>query len=58
MLKGVGGSSDQLLAPLLMFRVIYYLVPFLLALALLSANEATRRWRSLREAMETSSMED
>jgi hypothetical protein len=41
-----------------MFRVIYYLIPFLLALALLGANEATRRWRSLREAMETTSLED
>jgi uncharacterized membrane protein YbhN (UPF0104 family) len=51
MLKGVGGSSDQLLASLLLFRVIYYLIPFLLALALLGANEAMRRWRSLREAM-------
>ncbi|MGO9740824.1 MAG: lysylphosphatidylglycerol synthase domain-containing protein [Roseiarcus sp.] len=53
MLKGVGGSSDQLLASLLLFRVIYYLIPFLLALALLGANEAVRRWRSLREAMQT-----
>ena len=58
MLNGVGGSSDQLLASLLLFRVIYYLIPFLLALALLGANEATRRWRSLREAMETTSLED
>jgi len=58
MLKGVGGSSDQLLASLLLFRVIYYLIPFLLALALLGANEATRRWRSLREAMETTGLED
>jgi hypothetical protein len=58
MLKGVGGSSDQLLASLLMFRVIYYVIPFLLALALIGANEATRRWRSLREAMETTSLED
>jgi uncharacterized membrane protein YbhN (UPF0104 family) len=58
MLKAVGGSSDQLLASLLMFRVIYYLIPFLLALALLGANEATRRWRSLREAMETSSLDE
>ena len=51
MLKGVGGSSDQLLASLLLFRVIYYLIPFLLALAMLGANEAVRRWRSLREEM-------
>ena len=53
MLKGVGGSSAELLASLLLFRVIYYLIPFLLALALLGAHEAARRWRSLREAMET-----
>ena len=51
MLKGVGGSSDQLLASLLLFRVIYYLIPFLLALAMLGANEAVRRWRSLRDEM-------
>jgi uncharacterized membrane protein YbhN (UPF0104 family) len=57
MLKGVGGSSDQLLASLLLFRVIYYVAPFLLALALLGANEAVRRWRSLREAMETTNLE-
>ena len=56
MLKGVGGSSDQLLASLLLFRVIYYVLPFLLALALLGANEAVRRWRSLREAMETTTL--
>ena len=53
MLKGVGGSSEQLLASLLLFRAIYYIIPFLLALALLGANEAVRRWRSLREAMAT-----
>jgi uncharacterized membrane protein YbhN (UPF0104 family) len=57
MIKGVGGSSDQLLASLLLFRVVYYLVPFLLALALLGAHEASRRWRSLREAMETTSLD-
>ena len=53
----MGGSSDQLLASLLLFRVVYYLVPFVLALALLGANEAVRRWRSLREAMETTKLE-
>ena len=58
MLKGVGGSSEQLLASLLLFRAIYYLVPFLLALALLGANEAARRWRSLREAMATTTFND
>jgi len=48
MLKGVGGSGEQLLASLLLFRAIYYLVPFLLALALLGANEAARRWQLAR----------
>ncbi len=57
MLKGVGGSSDQLLASLLLFRVIYYVIPFLLALALLGANEAARRWTALREAMRDTGLE-
>jgi uncharacterized membrane protein YbhN (UPF0104 family) len=58
MIKGVGGSPDQLLAALLLFRVIYYIVPFLLALALLGAHEAVRRWRSLSEAIERARLED
>jgi hypothetical protein len=58
MLKGVGGSPDQLLASLLLFRVIYYIVPFVLALALLGAHEAVRRWRSLSEAIERAQLED
>ncbi len=44
-------SAAALLASLLLFRVIYYLVPFVLALALLGADEALRRWNSLRAAM-------
>jgi hypothetical protein len=51
MIDGVGGSSDQLLASLLLFRGIYYVAPFILAMALLGAYEAARRWRTLREAM-------
>jgi hypothetical protein len=58
MLKGVGGSSDQLLASLLLFRVIYYLIPFLLALAMLGANEAIRRWRTLRDEMSRTELHD
>jgi uncharacterized membrane protein YbhN (UPF0104 family) len=54
MINGVGGSSDQLLASLLLFRGIYYLAPFVLAMSLLGAYEAVRHWRSLREAMATS----
>jgi glycosyltransferase 2 family protein len=52
MLKGVGGPTESVLASLLLFRAIYYLIPFILAMALLGAHEAARRWRSLREAME------
>jgi len=56
-LKGVGGSSDAVLASLLLFRGVYYVVPFVAAMALLGGNEAVRRWRSLREAMTTLSDE-
>ena len=44
-------SPEALLASLLLFRVVYYLVPFVLALALLGAHESMRHWTSLREAM-------
>jgi glycosyltransferase 2 family protein len=58
MLKGVGGPSESVLASLLLFRAIYYLIPFILAMALLGAHEAARRWRSLREAMEAPGASD
>ncbi len=58
MLNAVGGSSDQLLASLLLFRGIYYEAPFVLAMALLGAYEAVRRWRSLREAMAAPNVDD
>ena len=52
MLKAVAGPGEEaLLASLLLFRMIYYLAPFVLALAILGANESVRRWNSLREAM-------
>ena len=52
MLKTVPAHSEaELFAALLLFRVIYYLVPFILALALIGAHEAIRRWQSLRAAM-------
>jgi len=52
MLKAVPISSQEsLLASLVLFRVIYYLLPFILALVLLGGPEAFRRWRSLREEM-------
>ncbi len=58
MIKGVGGSPDRLLSALLLFRVIYYIAPFVMALALLGAHEAARRWRALSEAIETAELED
>ncbi|MGH6846485.1 MAG: lysylphosphatidylglycerol synthase domain-containing protein [Methylocella sp.] len=58
MLKAVPVASEEaLLASLVLFRVIYYLVPFLLALAFLGAHEGFHRWNSLREAMRGSEEE-
>jgi glycosyltransferase 2 family protein len=57
MINGVGGESGPLLASLLLFRAIYYAAPFILAMALLGAYEAGRRWRSLREALAASTLE-
>jgi uncharacterized membrane protein YbhN (UPF0104 family) len=58
MLKAVPVASEEaLLASLVLFRVIYYLVPFLFALAFLGAHEGFRRWNSLREAMLSSEEE-
>ncbi len=58
MLKVVPGvAQESLLASLLLFRIIYYIAPFILALALLGAHEAFRRWKSLREAMDRSEAE-
>ena len=44
-------SVPALFAALLLFRVIYYFVPFVLALALLGAHESIKHWKSLRDAM-------
>jgi uncharacterized membrane protein YbhN (UPF0104 family) len=54
-LQGVGGNEDAVLASLLLFRGIYYAVPFVAAMAMLGGVEAVRRWRSLREAMSAAS---
>jgi uncharacterized membrane protein YbhN (UPF0104 family) len=56
-LQGVGGDGGALLASLLLFRGIYYIAPFIGAMALLGGVEATRRWRSIREAMSAASDE-
>ncbi len=50
-LQAVGGDFDALLVSLLLFRGIYYLVPFICAMALLGSLEAVRRWRAIREAI-------
>lgn len=58
MLKAVPvPSQEALLASLLLFRIIYYLVPFILALALLGAHEGFRHWQNLREIMRSSEKE-
>ncbi|HEY1735358.1 MAG TPA: lysylphosphatidylglycerol synthase domain-containing protein [Methylovirgula sp.] len=52
MLKFVPAPSQEaLLASLLLFRIIYYIVPFVLALALLGAAEGFKHWDTLRDAM-------
>jgi uncharacterized membrane protein YbhN (UPF0104 family) len=44
-------AQESLLASLLLFRLIYYFIPFIAALALLGADEITRRWDGLKEAI-------
>jgi uncharacterized membrane protein YbhN (UPF0104 family) len=51
-------SQEALLASLLMFRILYYVIPFVLALALLGANEGGRRWDALREALNRAQSEE
>jgi uncharacterized membrane protein YbhN (UPF0104 family) len=46
-----GASQESVLASLLLFRVVYYFLPFIVALALLGADEGARRWSALREAV-------
>jgi uncharacterized membrane protein YbhN (UPF0104 family) len=57
-LRGVGGPIEPVLASLFLFRAIYYLIPFIFAMALLGAHEALRRWRSLREALDKTDYTD
>lgn len=51
-------SQEALLASLLMFRVLYYVIPFVLALLLLGANEGGRRWDALREELNRAQAQD
>ena len=53
--KGSAAIQDDVLASLLLFRGIYYAVPFIAAMAMLGGVEAVRRWRSLREAIASAS---
>jgi hypothetical protein len=50
-------SQESLLASLVLFRVIYYLLPFIVALALLGTSEGSKRWRNLRDDMKVGSSE-
>jgi uncharacterized membrane protein YbhN (UPF0104 family) len=59
MLKAVTTPTQEgLLASLLIFRIVYYLIPFVLALALIGAHEGMRRWTALREAIERAQDEE
>ncbi len=59
MLKSITAPSQEgLLASLLLFRAIYYVIPFVLALAMIGAHEGIRRWTALREAMRRASDEN
>ena len=53
--RASAATQDAVLASLLLFRGIYYAVPFIAAMAMLGGVEAVRRWRSLREAMSSAS---
>jgi uncharacterized membrane protein YbhN (UPF0104 family) len=46
-----GASKESVLASLLLFRAVYYFLPFIFALAILGADEGARRWSSLRDAI-------
>ena len=51
MLKTVPAhSAATLFAALLLFRIIYYLVPFVIALVLLGLHEGAKRWKKSRRA--------
>jgi len=46
-------SQSALLASLLLFRILYYLLPFVLALGLLGFNVGFHRWRTVRAKSES-----
>ena len=48
---------EPILGALLLYRICYYLVPFVLALALLGAYEIRNRLRAARDAITTDDIE-
>ena len=44
-------AQESLLASLLLFRLIYYFIPLIAALAFLGADEVNRRWDDLKDAI-------
>nr|WP_244422886.1 YbhN family protein [Bradyrhizobium sp. ORS 278] len=55
-LLGLGGDDqEKLLAALLIFRVLYHLIPFVLSLALFGGIEMRRSWRRTRAVKPASS---
>jgi hypothetical protein len=46
-----------LLASLLLFRIVYYVAPFLCGLALIGLHEANRQWITARAAMQAAERE-
>ncbi|MGL4975373.1 MAG: hypothetical protein ACRC56_08755 [Bosea sp. (in: a-proteobacteria)] len=46
-----GIPTEQLLGSLLIFRLCYYILPFIVALALLAARELLIRWKILKVDM-------
>jgi uncharacterized membrane protein YbhN (UPF0104 family) len=50
-LLGLGGeNTEPLIAALLLFRMLYHLLPFMLALGLFGSVEAWRSWRARRSS--------
>jgi uncharacterized membrane protein YbhN (UPF0104 family) len=50
-LLGLGGeNTEPLIAALLLFRILYHLLPFVLALGLFGSVEGWRSWRMRRSA--------
>jgi uncharacterized membrane protein YbhN (UPF0104 family) len=45
--------GQQVLGALLLFRICYYLIPFIIALALLGGYEIRRRLKALRPVLDS-----